>query len=155
MAWLGISSGGTSIKNFSDKWVWLLAKCLIYSPIFVIFMSLHENFRQEMRISDRRSRAEEIAPPVLYSYATAIHMWNELVENFNMWNLGVWNMYFVYKTQDSPMKLISHMKFLFHIRNWNNSHVKYYSIRMWNGTRSSCKGYRWWRHFRHCVETLD
>ena len=46
--------GGGSIKNFSDKWVWSLAKFLIYSLIFVIFMSLHENCRQEMGISDRQ-----------------------------------------------------------------------------------------------------
>ena len=71
-----------------------------------------------------------------------IHMWNELVQNLTCEILvevlqkicishAKWNIHL--------LKLISHMKFSFHMWNWNNSHMKYYFL-MWTFMWNFCKG---------------
>ena len=68
-----------------------------------------------------------------------IHIWNELVKNSTCetsvcepcilhmkWKIQIW-------------KLISQMKFSFHIWNWNNSHMKFY-FHMWNCMWNLCQG---------------
>ena len=69
----------------------------------------------------------------IFSYETANSHVKRPGSKFHMWNFGVRNMYLTCEMEDS------HMKFSFHMWNWNNSHMKCYFL-TWNCMWNFCKG---------------